>query len=78
MNKLPPRLRAALGKGHAAKDVWPLVAQLEIHDVQVVVVRWQLGNPNRDEFGQREVIYQTPGQNLEARPTGGADKHGTD
>jgi hypothetical protein len=49
---LPHRLRAAIGKGHAAADVPVLVAALEAHGVEVVVRRLQLGDMKGEGFGK--------------------------
>lgn len=58
---LPDYLRAAIGKGHAAKDVPVLVAALEAHGVEIVVRRLQLGDMKGEGFGKhREVYRSTP------------------
>lgn len=62
--KLPPKLIAALKHGHAEKDVWPTVQQLELFGVAVIVRRLQLGDMKAPEFGKFTVIYQTPEQEL--------------
>ena len=56
---IPPRLRAALGKGHAERDTWKLVTQFELLGHPVRVIRHQLGDMMADGFLEKTEVYRT-------------------